>query len=167
MSRSNLADGGGNLSIGIGASVAQDAASNGNTASTTTNVSFDNTVPTVTISGAPAIVNSTAPFNVTVEFSESVTGFISGDVTVTNGSATNVSGSGSTYTVEITPNGGGNLSIGIDANVVQDASLNGNTASTTTNVTFNVPPTANAGNDKFVDESAVVILDGSASVDGG
>ena len=39
------------------------------------------TAPGVAISGAPATLNSLAPFDVTVTFTEAVNGFAAGDVT--------------------------------------------------------------------------------------
>ncbi|WP_222933024.1 Ig-like domain-containing protein, partial [Fulvivirga aurantia] len=87
-----------------------DAAGNNNTAATQVVTTFDNTVPTVDIQGEPAIVNNTAAYNVTIEFSEDVTGFVIGDITVGNGSASNfVAVDGNTYTVDITPDGTGDI----------------------------------------------------------
>ena len=122
-------DGTGDITIGIGANVAEDAAGNGNDAATDVTVPYDADAPTVTITGAPAVVNSTDAFDVTVTFSETVTGFETGDVTVTNGTAT-VSGSGTTYTASITPDGNGAITISIGANVAEDAAGNGNDAAT-------------------------------------
>ena len=42
-------------------------------------------------------------FDVTIKFSESVSGFTLNDIKVTNGSPGNFAGTGATYTVEITP----------------------------------------------------------------
>ena len=128
-------DGNGAITIGIGANVAEDAAGNGNDAATDVTVPWDATAPTVAITGAPAVVGSTDAFDVTVTFSEAVTGFDATDVTVTNGSAT-VSGSGTTYTASITPDGNGDITIGIGANVAEDAAGNGNDAATDVTVTW-------------------------------
>ena len=122
-------DGQGDITIGIGANVAEDAAGNGNDAATDVTVPYDADAPTVTITGAPAAVGSTAAFDVTVTFSEAVTGFETGDVTVTNGTAT-VSGSGADYTATITPDGNGDVTIAIGADVAEDAAGNGNDAAT-------------------------------------
>ena len=128
-------DGNGDITIGIGANVAEDAAGNGNQAALSVTVPWDSTAPTVTITGAPAAVGSTDAFDVTVTFSETVTGFDATDITVTNGSAT-VSGSGTTYTASITPDGQGDITIGIGANVAEDAVGNGNDAATDVTVTW-------------------------------
>ncbi|WP_157440988.1 Ig-like domain-containing protein [Aestuariivita boseongensis] len=112
----------------------QDVAGNAlvNTTPTGANESYnvDNGLPSVVINGAPTQVNTVDPFIVTVEFSEEVTGFEQGDVTVANGSVTNFQGSGDTYSVEITPDGNGGVSIDIANDVAQDSAGNGNTAAT-------------------------------------
>ena len=131
-------DGQGDITIAIGANVAEDAAGNGNDAATDVTVPWDSTAPTVAITGAPAVVGSTATFDVTVTFSEAVTGFDATDLTVTNGTAT-VSGSGTTYTASITPDGNGDITIGIGANVAEDTAGNGNDAATDVTVTWAVP----------------------------
>ena len=63
-----------------------DAAGNANTASTSTDntVTYDTTAPTVTINQAAGQADPTnaSPINFTVVFSEPVTGFATGDVTL-------------------------------------------------------------------------------------
>ena len=122
--------GGGNLTIAIAASVATDAAGNGNRAAADVTVLWDRTGPTVAISGAPVAVNSTDAFVVTVTFTEAVTGFEAGDITVTNGSAAMVTGGEAVYTASITPGGGSDITIAIAANVAADAAGNGNQTAT-------------------------------------
>ncbi|VAW52417.1 internalin, putative [hydrothermal vent metagenome] len=138
-------NGAGNITIDVAANVAIDAASNNNTSATQATTTFDNTAPTVDIQGEPISVNSTAPFNVTVEFSEDVTGFVSGDVSVGNGSVTNFTPvDGSTYTVEITPDGLGDVTVDVAANVAIDVAANNNTAAPQASITFdNTAPTVN------------------------
>lgn len=80
----------------------------------------------VITSAAAAIVN--AAFDITVTFSEGVTGFVIGDITVTNGTAGSfVAVSGSVYTATITPTTSGTVTVGIAAGVCQDGGGNGNT----------------------------------------
>ena len=85
--------------------------------------------PTVTLSGLPSSVSGTSPFDITATFSEAVTGFDAGDVVVTNGSATAVSGSGAVYTITITPSGAGDVTVSIPERVAVAANGAGNEAS--------------------------------------
>src|SRR5690606_3348223 len=129
--------GAGDITIDIAAGVAQDAAGNNNTAAIQAVIAFDNTVPAASITGAPAIVNTLAPYNITVDFGEPVTGFVSGDIVVENGSVTDFTDNGDgTFTVEITPDGTGDITIDIAANVAQDGAGNNNTAASTVNTTY-------------------------------
>ena len=73
-----------------------------------------------------------AAFSVTFTFSEDVTGFIIGDITVGNGAASNfVAVSGSIYTADITPTTAGAVTVSVGAGVCQDAVGNPNEASNT------------------------------------
>ncbi|WP_159436541.1 hypothetical protein [Pseudovibrio sp. Tun.PSC04-5.I4] len=99
--------------------------------------------PTVTLSGIPAAVNAD-PFTVIVTFSEDVTGFddLATDLTVANGDLTSISGGPAAYTAEITPDGGGDVSLTVPADAALDGSGLGNTASATSTVPFDdVAPT--------------------------
>ncbi|WP_374688944.1 ExeM/NucH family extracellular endonuclease [Promineifilum sp.] len=106
----------------------------------------DTTPPTVTINQAAgqADPTSASPINFTVVFSEPVTGFETGDVTLsgTAGATTaTVTGSGATYNVAVSGmTGSGTVIASIAAGVAQDAATNLNTASTSTDntVTYNV-----------------------------
>jgi len=102
----------------------------------------DTTSPGVSILNQPALVNNMGPFTVTIQFTETVNGFIYTDISVANGSAGNFTViDGDTYTADITPNGAGDVSVGIAANVAQDASFNSNTAAATVITAFdNTPP---------------------------
>ena len=93
----------GTVTVDVGANVAADADDNGNTAASRFSVEGDQTRSTVTISGPTQLQNG--PFDVTFTFSESMTGFEQGDVTVGNGSVTAFSGSGRSYTATIAPGG--------------------------------------------------------------
>jgi hypothetical protein len=95
---------------------------------------LDSVRPTVAISssaGASGSTTGTSPLPFTVTFSEAVTGFVAGDVSVTNGTISSVSGSGTTYTFSVTPTTIGTATtVNIGANVAQDNATNGNTAAT-------------------------------------
>ncbi|QNH63077.1 LamG-like jellyroll fold domain-containing protein [Hymenobacter sediminicola] len=109
---------------------------------------IDQTVPTVAISssaGATGSTTTTSPIPFTVTFSENVTGFVAGDITVTNGSITggvvNGVSPGTTYTFTVTPNTPGTAStVTVPAAVAQDAAGNANTAAPSSfSITYNLP----------------------------
>ena len=85
--------------------------------------------PTVAITSteSPGPTGSN-PIPVTITFSESVSNFVIGDIVVGNGTPGNFSGSGTTYTADITPSAAGSVTVNINADVATDASGNGNTA---------------------------------------
>src|SRR5213594_2992830 len=138
----------------IAAGVANDAAGNLNTASTSTDnsVSFtppDTTPPTVTINQAAgqADPTSASPINFTAVFSEPVSGFTGTDVTIggtAGGTKTvTVSGGPSTYTVAVSGmTTSGTVIATIAAGMATDAAGNLNTASTSTDnsVSFDATP---------------------------
>lgn len=101
---------------------------------TTTNnntfiVSNDTIAPTIAIQNAPTTHDRSTPFNVTFEFSEDVTGFVVGDITVGNGAASNfLAVDGNTYTADIKPAGPKDITLDVDAAVAIDVGSNSNTA---------------------------------------
>jgi gliding motility-associated-like protein len=113
-----------------------DVAGNAGTAVTaTTNsstVTFDKTAPTAIITSDAGVSGSTttlATVNVTVKFSEPVTGFTLIDLIPSNGTIYAFSGSGDTYTIKMDPASAGNFGVTLPANNVQDLAGNNNTAS--------------------------------------
>jgi hypothetical protein len=120
----------GMVTASIPAGKVQDLAGNLNSASTGEDhtVTYDTTAPAVIISSAVSNPTRTSPIPVTITFSENVTGFEVGDITVGNGSAGNFSGSGKIYSADITPTADGQVSIDIPAGVAVDAASLGNTA---------------------------------------
>ena len=131
----------GTVTIGVAANVATDAANNQNTAATSKTVTVDVNAPTVTI-GVPS-GTQTGAFDVTITFTETVSGFAQSDVSL-SGSAASITGwranSGNTvYTATITPTASGTVTIGVAANVATDAANNANTAATSKTVTVNIP----------------------------
>ena len=101
----------------------------------------DTTKPDVTINkaGGQADPTNSSPINFTVVFSEAVTGFTTGDVTVggtANPTTGTVTGSGTTYNVAVSGmTGDGTVTATIAAGVAQDAASNTNNASTSTDNT--------------------------------
>ena len=85
------------------------------------------TSPTVTIESWDDFPAHGA-FDVTIRFSESVSGFTLGDIEVTNGSPGNFAGTGATYSVEITPEDdfAGDVIVTVPADAAFDDANNGN-----------------------------------------
>jgi hypothetical protein len=144
--------GSGTVIASINAGAAHDAASNSNVASTSTDntvtFNFDNIAPAVTINQASGQADpaSTSPINFTVVFSEVVTDFATGDVTLngTAGATTAiVTGSGATYNVAVSGmTGSGTVIASINAGAAHDAASNSNVASTSADNTVTYEYTA-------------------------
>lgn len=98
----------------------------------------DTTAPTVVIISAASTI-TTAAFTCTFTFSETVTGFVLGDITVGNGSAGTFSGSGAVYTAVITPTATGTVTVDVNAGVCADLSSNPNTAATQFSILYVSP----------------------------
>ncbi len=82
-----------------------DAAGNMGVASAAKSVTIDTTVPTATVALASSALKAGETTEVTITFSEAVTGFTNDDLTIANGSLTAVSSvdSGVTWTATFTP----------------------------------------------------------------
>ncbi|MCE7997171.1 MAG: T9SS type A sorting domain-containing protein [Roseivirga sp.] len=117
----------GTVTVDVPANVAQDGAGNDNTAATQLSIENDEIAPTVTItSTANDPINGV--FDITLTFSEDITGLGLADLTLLNSTAANLSGSGAVYTVTVTPTGDGAVTIDLAAASAQDAAGNDNTA---------------------------------------
>ena len=93
--------------------------------------SLDNTKPTVTITGEPAMPGEA--FTATFTFSEGVSGLTLDDIVVGNGSASNLTGTdgGTTYTATITPDSNAAVTIDVRADGTADRAGNGNVGTST------------------------------------
>ncbi len=118
----------GTVTAAVKAGAATDAANNVSAASTSTDntVTYDNTIPTIsTINRANPNPSNANSVNYTVTFSETVTGVDEADFTlvptgISGASITNITGSGSTYTVAVNAGtGDGTLQL----NLVDDDSI--------------------------------------------
>ena len=92
----------------------------------------DTVKPTVVLSSASLDPFNAAasPWVVTATFSEDVAGLTADRLAVVNGTAA-VSGSGSVWTITVTPSGDGYVSVTVNANAATDAAGNGNEVSNT------------------------------------
>ena len=125
----------GRVTVQLPAEAVTDAAENGSLASNRLSILFapENIAPsTVTLATATTTVSSA--FDVSVTFSESVTGVALNDFIVTNGSATALSGSGSAYVVSVTPAMDGVVTIQCAANAAGN-----NAASDILSVSYTTP----------------------------
>ena len=106
-----------------------------NNASTSTDniINFDNLKPGVTINqaGGQPDPDATSPIFYDVVFTEDVTGFAAGDVTLSGATAsvTNVTGGPTDYSVEVTPTANGIVTATIPAGGATDVAGNTNNAS--------------------------------------
>ncbi len=117
----------GAVTVSVAANVAQDAIGDGNISATAT-VTSDRTVPNLTIT-PNSLGTNVSPITFTFQFTETVNGFTVGDISLTNGTAgTFTAVDGDTYTLLVTPNADGAVSVSVAANIAQDAGTNGNTA---------------------------------------
>ncbi|WP_175491109.1 Ig-like domain-containing protein [Pontibacter chinhatensis] len=119
----------GEVILHVKENVAHDRAGNGNTEATALKLSIDKTQPTVVLASS-AREKLNAAFEVSVVFSERVTGFVASDVTVVNGTVTGFSAEGDkAYTLQITPQADGEVRVALGAGVAHDAAGNSNLAS--------------------------------------
>lgn len=93
--------------------------------------------PTASLTSTSAI--EAGAFNVRTQFSQTVTGLTLSDFTVTNGTASNLTGSGAIYNVTITPLAAGAVSIRLPAAAVVNTANVASSASNTLSVTFSPP----------------------------
>ena len=96
----------------------------------------DNAAPLVTITDVPE--TSTAPFTATISFNEMVSGFTVADITVVNAtlSAFTEATPGMIWTVLVTPEMDGPVTLDLAAGEAEDAAGNGNTATTQARSTY-------------------------------
>jgi hypothetical protein len=97
--------------------------------------------PSVTITSPAANPSTTAVIPVTVTFNTAVTGFTASEVVVGNGSVSNFTGSGTTYTFSVIASAPGAVTVSVPANVAQDSLGDNNAPSATFTRTF-APPGA-------------------------
>jgi cyclophilin family peptidyl-prolyl cis-trans isomerase len=140
----------GTVIVSLHGNVAHDGAGNPNDASTSDDntVTYDITRPTVTIHPFAGQTDPTSASTIyfAVVFSEEVTGFAPGDVTLDSTAgpaALALSGSGTTYTVAVTGmTQTGTVTIGVPADVASDAvgNLNEASAGGDNSVTYDITP---------------------------
>jgi gliding motility-associated-like protein len=127
----------------LNGSTIKDAAGNNavltlNNIGNTANVKVNTTHATVNITTAAAAKVNT-PYTATITFSEVMTGFDITDITVVNANLSNLQTTDNiTYTVLVTPTAEGDVSLAVAADVAVNIGNNGNVASNTLHVTYDV-----------------------------
>ncbi|MCJ8166733.1 Ig-like domain-containing protein [Pontibacter sp. E15-1] len=126
----------GEVAVSLAANSVQDAATNGNQASNQLKLLYDADRPAISLTTtAPGLTN--APFTVTFNLSESVTGFDLADITHTNASVEKLEQvSELVYTARIIPAQNGKVTVLVPADKMQDAATNGNTPSNILELTY-------------------------------
>ncbi len=89
---------------------------------------YDSISPVVSMTSTSPDSTRTAPIPVIVTFSKPVTGFVSTEILITNGTLSNFTGSNDSYAFNLNPSGQGTVTATIAANVAQDSAGNWNTA---------------------------------------
>ncbi|WP_420315855.1 Ig-like domain-containing protein [Ekhidna sp.] len=142
--------------------VIDDGAGGATPDTTSSELVIDVTSPSVVISGQPTIVNNTNPYTVTLTFDEDVFGFDITDVAIGNGSASNfVKVNNQTYTVEVTPNGTGDITVDVAAGSAQDIAGNTNTAATQVSTIYDDVPPATPTSDSQITNNTSPTITGS------
>ena len=94
----------------------------------------DTTPPAAKSIASDATHPATNAFTITITFKKPVTGLLASEIEVDNGTRSNFSGSGTTYTLRISPHADfeGNVTVTIPAGVAEDSSMNPNDAGSET-----------------------------------
>ena len=93
----------GPVSVSLPTGTAYDSAGNSSQAAGPALTTYDATRPTVVVDSPAPAATGTSPIAVSITFSEPVTGFVVGDLDVTNGTPMSFSGAATSYTVDIVP----------------------------------------------------------------
>lgn len=105
---------------------------------TTPIITIDTIKPTVILSNYPSTISEkNIPFKVTATFSEKIFGLALNDITISNGTASNLSGNDSIYTFNVLLGYNENFTtIFINEKTVKDSTGNDNTKSNTITITY-------------------------------
>ncbi len=132
----------GTVIIDVPAGIATNAANNSNVASSQQTVNVDTGTPSVEIAGPTTSQNDA--FDITITFSESVSGFEQSDISLLGTATASITVFSTTdntvFTATITPTTSGTVIIDVPANVATDANNNNNTAATQQTVNVDMDP---------------------------
>ena len=128
----------------------------------------DTVAPTVTLTSTASVFSGL--FTVTATFSEPVTGFAIGDVTLANGAASNFAAtSTSIYTFDVIPVSDGAVTVDVAGSVAIDAAGNNNITAPQLSVTADATPptvTLTGPSDEVVTDDFIVMATFSEAVTG-
>ena len=161
----------GSVTIDVNANVASDLSGNGNTAAGQFSIEFAGEKPGITISSTESDYVNTSPIPIDIVFTEEVSGFEISDITITNGSVSNLFTEDSiSFTADVTPTDEGEITVQVPADVVTNAIGNPNTASNEFSVVYDgTAPTVSISSsvaDTIADESFDIIVTFSEEVSG-
>ena len=115
----------GEMTVNIPADIANDALGNINSAAETLSLIYDATPPVPVFTSTETSPTGKSPIPITVSFGEVVTGFVQNDLIVNGGTISGFTGTGSSYSFNISPANAGEIAISIAEGSVAD--LAGNT----------------------------------------
>jgi hypothetical protein len=127
----------GTLTLTLPAGSVQDAAGNGNALASGSTI-YDTIGASVTVT-PPAASTRVSPIPFTITFSEPVSGLDMTGINVTGGSGT-LSGSGTSYTVNVVPAAEGTVVVVVAAGAALDAAGNGNFVSNAASTVYDITP---------------------------
>jgi mRNA-degrading endonuclease toxin of MazEF toxin-antitoxin module len=130
----------GTVTVDVPAGVAVDSAGNTNTAAAQLARSYDASRPGVVLSTSAKDPTSAGSFTVSASFTKPVTGLDLGVVTVENGTASNLQGSGQIYTFVVIPAADGVVTVDLAAGRASDGTGNTNTAAARLSLTSDRTP---------------------------
>ncbi|MFK7856334.1 MAG: choice-of-anchor L domain-containing protein, partial [Granulosicoccus sp.] len=140
-----VADGSSDVTISIPSGAAQSVQSGTDSSAAGVTIALNASAPFATISGMPPSGVVTGPYTLTITWSEEVNGMELADLEIVNGIASNLtptSTTGTVYTVEITPQAQGLVSVSIPDMAVTDVGGIGNLASLVVDTLFDTVPPA-------------------------
>ena len=138
----------GEISVSLSSDKAFDSAGNGNQQSTTLQRTYSSDRPTVSLTSSSPETTDTSPIPVEILFSTSVTGFDDSDLSVSNGTVDQFSGSDDRYNCLVVPKNQGLVTVDILADAAFDSGNSGNIAAAQLIrlYDYNDPPIALDGN---------------------
>lgn len=147
----------GTIAVDVPAGVATDIAGNPNMAAAQHTQAFDTRQPSLVITDDVSEPTATGLVTFTFTFSEAVTGFTASDVTVAGGTKGVFDGSGTTYTLAVTPTpntDAGTITVSVPAGAATSATGNPNLAAGPHTQAFDTKPPTLIIEDNFSEDTA-------------